>query len=190
MIDLILLAAGLPNLDSAALLAPVREKPLYQHTFEAARQTADAMLGLRVLVVTHPGQLDGAIRTFGFNKVVVSERRTVGQAIVAGSKAARSGASRCFLPCNQLNLTGEALTSFLRGYILSGRPLGRMRSGSLEGSPMVFATYLLPHLLALGKEADGSALFQGREGRAFYYDVPPEMLERWETGPAEDRAGS
>ena len=98
MIDLIVLAAGLPGLDDQALLAAHRGKPLYRHSFEAARQTADAMLGLRVTVVTRPGVLDEAIRDFGFNKVVVSANRPLSQAVIAGAKAARSGASRCVCP--------------------------------------------------------------------------------------------
>ena len=41
---------------------------------------------------------------------------------------------------------------------------------------MVFAPYLLPHLLALKGEEDGAALFQGREARTFSYslaEIPP-----------------
>ena len=157
MIDLIVLAAGLPGLDDQALLAAHRGKPLYRHSFEAARQTADAMLGLRVTVVTRPGVLDEAIREFGFNKVVVSANRPLSQAVIAGAKAARSGASRCFLPCGRPEVTGGRLTEFLQGYILSGRPLGRMG----EGDATVFAPYLLPQLLALRGAGDGAALFQG-----------------------------
>ncbi len=163
MIDLILLAAG------PALAADDQGKPLYRHAFEAARQTADAMLGLRVLVVTRPGVLDEAIREFGFNKVLVAENRPLSQAVIAGAKAARSGASRCFLSCGRTGVTGQQLTGFLQGYILSGRTLGRLGSGPLEGGPMVFAPYLLPHLLALKGEEDGSQLFQGREARTFVY---------------------
>ena len=179
MIDLILLAAGPARLDNESLLAPVQGKPLYRYAFEAARQTADAMLGLRVLVVTRPDVLGEAIREFGFNKVIVADKRTLSQAMIAGAKAARSGASRCFLSCAQTGITGEALTAFLQGYILSGRPLGRMRSGGEEDGPMVFAPYLLPHLMALQGEADGSELFRGREGRTFCWDLPGQ--------PAEDR---
>ena len=170
MIDLILLAAGIPRLDDETLLAETQGKPLYRHAFEAARRTADAMLGLRVIVVTRPGVLDEAIREFGFNKVVVSENRPLSQAVIAGAKAARSGASRCFLSCGQREVTGERLTAFLQGYILSGRPLGRMSSAG--GGVMVFAPYLLPQLLALKGEEDGSQLFSGREARTFSYDRP------------------
>ena len=172
MIDLILMAAGLPGLDDRRLLGDEGGKPLYRHSFEAARQTADDMLGLRVMVVTRPGVLDEAIREFGFNKVVVSENRPLSQGMIAGAKAARSGASRCYLPCDRPEVTGEILTAFLQGYLLSGRPLGRVRLGGQAGMPMVFAPYLLPHLLALKGEEDGSALFQGREGRTFWYDIP------------------
>ena len=140
------------------------------HAFQAARQTADAMLGLRVIVVTRPGVLDEAIRAFGFNKVVVSGCRSLSEAIVAGTKAARSGASRCFLSCGRREVTGEQLTAFLQGYILSGRPLGRMSSAGGGAGAMVFAPYLLPRLLALKGEEDGSRLFEGREGRTFSYD--------------------
>ena len=177
MIDLILLAAGIPRLDDETLLAETQGKPLYRHAFEAARRTADAMLGLRVIVVTRPGVLDEAIREFGFNKVVVSENRPLSQAVIAGAKAARSGASRCFLSCGQTWVTGEVLTAFLQGYILSGRPLGRVRSNEQEGGPMVFGPYLLPHLLALQSGEDGSSLFQGREGRTYHYDTSPQAPE-------------
>ena len=178
MIDLIVLAAGLPGLDDQALLAAHRGKPLYRHSFEAARQTADAMLGLRVTVVTRPGVLDEAIRDFGFNKVVVSANRPLSQAVIAGAKAARSGASRCFLPCGRPEVTGGRLTEFLQGYILSGRSLGRMG----EGDATVFAPYLLPQLLALKGEEDGSAIFQGREGRTFLFRAPAPS-EEGETVP-------
>ena len=170
MIDLILLAEGPKELDGGKLLAEEEGKPLYLHAFQAARQTADAMLGLRVIVVTRPGVLDEAVRAFGFNKVVVSGCRSLSEAIVAGTKAARSGASRCFLSCGQREVTGERLTAFLQGYILSGRPLGRMSSAG--GGVMVFAPYLLPQLLALKGEEDGSQLFSGREARTFSYDRP------------------
>ena len=170
MIDLILLAAGRPGLDRQALLAQEQGKPMYRYIFEAARQTADAMLGLRVLVVTRPQMLEEAIRTFGFNKVVVSENWTLSQAMIAGAKAARSGAARCFLPCDQLEVTGEILTEFLQGFILSGRSLGCMRRDGRESAPIVFAPYLLPYLLALKQEEDGSSLFQGRESRTFYLE--------------------
>ena len=176
MIDLILLAAGPAHLDNQALLAPVHGKPLYRHAFEAARQTADAMLGLRVIVVTRPGVLDEAIREFGFNKVVVSEHQALSQAVIAGSKAARSGASRCFLQCDHPEITGEVLTAFFLFYILSGRTLGRVTGPDAAHGPMVFAPYLLPHLLALKGEEDGAALFQGREARTFSYslaEIPP-----------------
>ena len=168
MIDLIILAAGLPGLDDQALMEEHRGKPLYRYAFEAARQTADAMLGLRVLVVTRSQVLDEPIRQFGFNKVVVSANRTLSQVIIAGTKAARSGASRCFLSCGRPEITGGLLTEFLQGYILSGRPLGRMG----EGEPMVFAPYLLPQLLALRGEEDGRALFQGQESRTFLLHAP------------------
>ena len=170
MIDLILLAEGPKELDGGKLLAEEEGKPLYLHAFQAARQTADAMLGLRVIVVTRPGVLDEAIRAFGFNKVVVSGCRSLSEAIVAGTKAARSGASRCFLSCGRREVTGEQLTAFLQGYILSGRPLGRMSSAGGGAGAMVFAPYLLPQLLALKGEEDGSQLFAGREGRTFSYD--------------------
>ena len=170
MIDLILLAEGPKELDGGKLLAEEDGKPLYLHAFQAARQTADAMLGLRVIVVTRPGVLDEAVRAFGFNKVVVSGCRSLSEAIIAGTKAARSGASRCFLSCGQREVTGERLTAFLQGYILSGRPLGRMSSAG--GGVMVFAPNLLPQLLALKGEEDGSQLFSGREARTFSYDRP------------------
>ena len=67
-------------------------------------------------------------------------------------------------------MTGEQLTAFLQGYILSGRPLGRMSSAGGGEGAMVFAPYLLPQLLALKGEEDGSQLFAGREGRTFSYD--------------------
>ena len=172
MIDLILLAEGPKELEGGKLLEEERGKPLYLHAFQAARQTADAMLGLRVIVVTRPGVLDEAIRAFGFNKAVVPGCRSLSEAIIAGTRAARSGASRCFLSCGQREVTGEQLTTFLQGYILSGRPLGRMGSGGKESGPMVFAPYLLPQLLALKGEEDGSQLFEGREGRTFHYDGP------------------
>ena len=121
MIDLILLAAGPAHLDNQALLAPVHGKPLYRHAFEAARQTADAMLGLRVIVVTRPGVLDEAIREFGFNKVVVSEHQALSQAVIAGSKAARSGASRCFLQCDH----PETVLYFKRTNFGPGHRTGR-----------------------------------------------------------------
>ena len=142
MIDLILLAEGPKELDGGKLLAEEEGKPLYLHAFQAARQTADAMLGLRAL----------------------------SQAVIAGAKAARSGASRCFLSCGRREVTGEQLTAFLQGYILSGRPLGRMSSAGGGEGAMVFAPYLLPQLLALKGEEDGSQLFAGREGRTFSYD--------------------
>lgn len=170
MIDLILLAEGPEGLDEEKLLGEERGEPLYLRAFQAARETADAMLGLRVIVVTRPGVLDEAIRQFGFNKVVVAGSRPLSQAIIAGTKAARSGACRCFLSCGQPEVTGEQLTAFLQGYILSGRPLGRMHCGA-AGGPMVFAPYLLPQLLALTGGEDGSRLFQGREGRTFEYDT-------------------
>ena len=188
MIDLILLAAGPARLEEEALLAPGQGgKPLYRHVFEAARQTADAMLGLRVLVVTRPNVLDEAIREFGFNKVVVSGSLNMSQAMIAGAKAARSGASRCFLACDQTEVTGEILTGFLQGYILSGRTLGRVRSGRAQEGPMVFAPYLLPHLLALKGEEDGSALFQGREGRTFFYEADRRGAEEAEDSGAAHR---
>ena len=187
MIDLILLAEGPKELDGGKLLAEEEGKPLYLHAFQAARQTADAMLGLRVIVVTRPGVLDEAIREFGFNKVVVSGSLNMSQAMIAGAKAARSGASRCFLVCGQTEVTGEILTGFLQGYILSGRTLGRVRSGRAQEGPMVFAPYLLPHLLALKGEEDGSALFQGREGRTFFYEADRRGAEEAEGSGAAHR---
>ena len=75
-------------------------------------------------------------------------------------------------------VTGGRLTEFLQGYILSGRPLGRMG----EGDATVFAPYLLPQLLALKGEEDGSAIFQGREGRTFLFRAPAPS-EEGETAP-------
>ena len=106
MIDLILLAEGPKELDGGKLLAEEEGKPLYLHAFQAARQTADAMLGLRVLVVTRPNVLDEAIREFGFNKVVVSGSLNMSQAMIAGAKAARPGATRCFWVCSPAARTG------------------------------------------------------------------------------------
>ena len=105
--------------------------------------------------------------------------------MAAGARAARSGASRCFLPCDHAGFNGELLTGFLQGYILSGRTLGRARCGGQEGQPTVFAPFLLPGLLALEGEADGSALFQGRENLTFYYDVPAEALREGFAGQGE-----
>lgn len=182
MIDLILLAAGASRrFGSQKLLADFQGKPLYRYAFEAARQTADAMLGLRVIVVTRPGVLDEPIREFGFNKVLVPDNQPLSLSVAAGSKAARSGASRCFLVCDQPGLTGEILTQFLQGYILSGRPLGRVRAGEREGSPTVFAPYLLPELLALQGEEGGRTLFQGRENRTYYHEVPADALQDYDT---------
>ncbi|MBD9088458.1 MAG: hypothetical protein EGR72_00065, partial [Clostridiales bacterium] len=76
MIDLILLAAGpARRFGQEQLLGDAGGAPLYRRAFEAARQAADAMMGLRVLVVTAKGVLDAPIREFGFNKVVVPENR-------------------------------------------------------------------------------------------------------------------
>ncbi len=168
MIDLILVAAGLEQSESQARQG---EQPEYLSAFQAARQAADAMLGLRVLVVTRPQVLDEAVRAFGFNKVVVAANRDLSQAMVAGTKAARSGASRCFVFCGQPWVTGERLTAFLQGYILSGRTLGRMIGRDGERGPMVYAPYLLPQLLALKNGEDGSALFQNREGCAYCWNI-------------------
>lgn len=49
----------------------------------------------------------------------------------------------------------------------------------------MFAPFLLPGLLALEGEADGSALFQGRENLTFYYDVPAEALREGFAGQGE-----
>ena len=84
-------------------------------------------------------------------------------------------------------MTGEILTGFLQGYILSGRTLGRVRSGRAQEGPMVFAPYLLPHLLALKGEEDGSALFQGREGRTFFYEADRRGAEEAEDSGAAHR---
>ena len=160
MIDLILLAAGpARRFGQERLLGDAGGAPLYRRAFEAARQAADAMMGLRVLVVTAKGVLDAPIREFGFNKVVVPENRPLSASVAAGARAARSGASRCFLPCDHAGFNGELLTGFLQGYILSGRTLGRA--------------------------ADGSALFQGRENLTFYYDVPAEALREGFAGQGE-----
>ena len=186
MIDLILLAAGpARRFGQEQLLGDAGGAPLYRRAFEAARQAADAMMGLRVLVVTAKGVLDAPIREFGFNKVVVPENRPLSASVAAGARAARSGASRCFLPCDHAGFNGELLTGFLQGYILSGRTLGRARCGGQEGQPTVFAPFLLPGLLALEGEADGSALFQGRENLTFYYDVPAEALREGFAGQGE-----
>lgn len=186
MIDLILLAAGpARRFGQERLLGDAGGAPLYRRAFEAARQAADAMMGLRVLVVTAKGVLDAPIREFGFNKVVVPENRPLSASVAAGARAARSGASRCFLPCDHAGFNGELLTGFLQGYILSGRTLGRARCGGQEGQPTVFAPFLLPGLLALEGEADGSALFQGRENLTFYYDVPAEALREGFAGQGE-----
>ena len=124
MIDLILLAAGpARRFGQEQLLGEAGGVPLYRRAFEAARQAADAMMGLRVLVVTAKGVLDAPIREFGFNKVVVPENRPLSASVAAGARAARSGASRCFLPCDHAGFNGELLTGFLQGYILSGRTL-------------------------------------------------------------------
>lgn len=145
MIDLILLAAGpARRFGQEQLLGDAGGAPLYRRAFEAARQAADAMMGLRVLVVTAKGVLDAPIREFGFNKVVVPENRPLSASVAAGARAARSGASRCFLPCDHAGFNGELLTGFLQGYILSGRTLGRARCGGQEGQPTVFAPFLLP----------------------------------------------
>lgn len=56
MIDLILLAAGpARRFGQEQLLGEAGGVPLYRRAFEAARQAADAMMGLRVLVVTAKG---------------------------------------------------------------------------------------------------------------------------------------
>ncbi len=186
MIDLILLAAGPAcRFGEERLLGAAGGAPLYRRAFEAARQAADAMMGLRVLVVTAKEMLDAPIREFGFNKVVVPENRPLSASVAAGARAARSGASRCFLPCDHAGFNGELLTGFLQGYILSGRTLGRARCGVQEGQPTVFAPFLLPGLLALEGNADGSALFQGREKLTFYYDVPGEALREGPAGQEE-----
>lgn len=186
MIDLILLAAGpARRFGQERLLGEAGGAPLYRRAFEAARQAADAMMGLRVLVVTAKGVLDAPVREFGFNKVVVSENRPLSASVAAGARAARSGASRCFLPCDHAGFNGELLTGFLQGYILSGRTLGRARCGEQEGQPTVFAPFLLPGLLALEGEVDGSALFRGRENLTFYYDVPAEALREGFVGQGE-----
>ena len=165
MIDLILLAAGpARRFGQEQLLGDAGGAPLYRRAFEAARQAADAMMGLRV---------------------VVPENRPLSASVAAGARAARSGASRCFLPCDHAGFNGELLTGFLQGYILSGRTLGRARCGGQEGQPTVFAPFLLPGLLALEGEADGSALFQGRENLTFYYDVPAEALREGFAGQGE-----
>ena len=177
MIDLILLAAGIPRLDDETLLAETQGKPLYRHAFEAARRTADAMLGLRVIVVTRPACWTRPSGSSASTRWWCRKNRPLSQAVIAGAKAARSGASRCFLSCGQTWVTGEVLTAFLQGYILSGRPLGRVRSTGQEGGPMVFGPYLLPHLLALQSGEDGSSLFQGREGRTYHYDAFPQAPE-------------
>ena len=177
MIDLILLTAGLPNINDQVLMEEVQGKPMYRHSFETVRQSADAMLGLRVIVVTRSGALEEAVREFGFNKVVVPEHCSLSQAIIAGAKAARPGASRCFLPCNQLWVSGEMLIGFLQGYILSGRSLGRASKQDQSKGPMVFAPYLLPSLMTLKGDEDGSALFQGREARTFDYSLPEERKD-------------
>lgn len=156
MIDLILLAA---EDGSGENLRPA---------FQAARRAADAMLGLRVLAVICPGEAEGLVRSFSFNKAMVSPGVSLSGAIAAGARAARSGASRCFLDCARPCPSGEELTAFLRGYILSGRSLGRMG----EEGPMVFSPTLLPSLLALRGEEDGSALFWGREDRSFFFSQP------------------
>ena len=68
MIDLILLAAGPAcRFGQEQLLGETGGVPLYRRAFEAARQAADAMMGLRVLVVTAKGVLYAPMREFGFN---------------------------------------------------------------------------------------------------------------------------
>lgn len=86
MIDLILLAAGpARRFGQEQLLGDAGGAPLYRRAFEAARQAADAMMGLRVLVVTAKGVLDAPIREFGFNKVVVPENRPLSASVAAGA---------------------------------------------------------------------------------------------------------
>ena len=65
--------------------------------------------------------------------------------------------------------------------------LGRVRSGRAQEGPMVFAPYLLPHLLALKGEEDGSALFQGREGRTFFHEADRRGAEEAEDSGAAHR---
>lgn len=192
MIDLILLAAGASRrFGSQKLLADFHGKPLYRYAFDAARHAANEMLGLRVTVVTRSNVLDEPIREYGFNKIIVPDGRPLSESVAAGSKAARSGSCRCFMVCDQPGFTGEMLSGFLKGYILSGRPLGRVRSGEQMGTPCVFAPYLLPQLLSLQGDEGGRSLFQGRENRTFFYDVPADALKDYDTpwnrdGASED----
>ena len=65
-------------------------------------------------------------------------------------------------------MTGEQLTAFLQATFSAAAP-GRMSSAGAERGDGV-CPYLLPQLLALKGEEDGSQLFAGREGRTFSYD--------------------
>ena len=49
------------------------------------------------------------------------------------------------------------------------------------GTPCVFAPYLLPQLLSLQGDEGGRSLFQGRENRTFFYDVPVDSLKDYDT---------
>ena len=182
MIDLILLAAGASRrFGSQKLLAEFQGKPLYRYAFQAARETADAMQGLRVIVVTRAGLLDDAIREFSFNKVLVADDLPLSQSVAAGCRAARPGSSRCFLVCDQPGLTGELLTGFLRDYLLSGRPLGRVHAGEQMGSPCIFSPIFIPQLLSLTGDEGGRTIFQGRERETFLYEVPAQAIQDYDT---------
>ena len=67
----------------------------------------------------------------------------------------------------------------------TGGGAGSAVRGAAAALAVTGLLFLLPGLLALEGEADGSALFQGRENLTFYYDVPAEALREGFAGQGE-----
>lgn len=185
MTDLILLAAGASRrFGKQKLLEIFQGRSLYRYAFDAAAQLED----VRVLVVTRAGLLGSAAAAYGFETVLVPEHRGVGISVAAGAAAARPEAELCFFVCDQPYVTGADLRRFLAGFHQSGKPLGRMRAGSRCGSPTVFAPHFRDALMALTGDEGGRSIFRRREADTYYHNVPPRLLEDFDT-PWDEKDG-
>ena len=177
MTRLILLAAGASRrFGSQKLLADFEGKPLWRYAFESA-----AAANVPTVVVTRAGLLDREAAAFGFDTVLVPEGKGIGVSAAAGAACARPGENICYFVCDAPHLPGSTLKAFIQGFEESGKPLGRVRSGKLFGSPTAFSPIFRPQLLSLSEDEGGRSLFRGREEDTWYLDLPPQYLRDYDT---------